>query len=116
MCASNEARLNVRLTPGEHEALADKARALGLTVSDYVRIRCLADDGRPRITVDVETLKALYTDQRRIGGLLNQLTRHANTQPQDLPLLSGQLQAMLEQLAKTNAEISMLIADARTSA
>jgi hypothetical protein len=116
MGARNETRLNVRLTSKEHEALAAKARVLGLTVSDYVRIRCLADDGRPHITVDAETLKELYTDQRRIGGLLNQLMRHVNTRPQDLPFLAGQLQAALEQLAKTNAEISKLIADARASA
>jgi uncharacterized protein (DUF1778 family) len=109
-------RINVRLTVEEHEALAIKAGALGLTISDYVRIRCLADDARPHITVDAETLKALYTDQRRIGGLLNQLLRHINSQPQDLPLLAAQLQLTLEQLSETGAETAKLIVDARTSA
>lgn len=109
-------RINVRVTPAEHKALAAKAGAAGLTLSDYVRTRCLADDDRPRIVIDVETIKALYHNQRRISGLLNQLMRHVNTQPQDLPLLAAQLQLALEQLAKTSAETSKLIADARASA
>mgnify|MGYP003101532916 CR=1 FL=1 len=109
-------RLNVRLTVSEHEALVSQARACGLSVSDFVRFRCLEDDGRPRIVVDTETLKSIYRDQRRIGGLLNQLLRHANARRQDFPALADQTQQAIEQLAETNGQISKLIADARTSA
>lgn len=115
--ASNNAtkRLNIRLTEEEHRALAELDGACGLTISDYVRCRCLEDDGRPRIVVDDETLKALYRDQRRIGGLLNQLLRHANTRHQDFPELTAQTQQALEELGNTTQQISELIKDARAS-
>ena len=116
MATSNATkRRNSRLTAEDHRALADMAGACGLTISDYVRCRCLEDDGRPRIVVDSETLKALYRDQRRIGGLLNQLLRHANTRHQDFPGLAAQTQQALEELGSTTQQISELIADARAS-
>lgn len=110
-----EKRLNIRLTAEDHEVLVEQAGAYGVTVSDYVRCRCLEDDGRPRIVVDGATLKALYRDQRRIGGLLNQLLRHANTRRQDFPELATQAQQMLGELEKTTEQISELIANVRAS-
>ena len=107
-------RLNIRLTEEDHRALAELAGACGLTISDYVRCRCLEDDGRPRIVVDDEALKALYRDQRRIG-LLNQLPRHANTRHQDFPELAAQTQQALEELGGATQQISELIKDARAS-
>lgn len=111
-----EKRLNVRLSDAEYEALVERAKTSGLTISHFVRRRCLGKDDRPRIVVDVDILKALYRDQKRIGGLLNQLLRHANTRPQDFPLLVEQAQKTLAQLYGTSEEISELIADARASA
>ena len=110
-----EKRLNIRLSAEEHQALAEQARACGLTVSDYVRFCCLEDDGRPRIVVDDETLKSLYRDQRRIGGLLNQLLKHANTRHQDFPGLVEQAQHLMCQLGETNKQVSALIDEARKS-
>lgn len=106
-------RLNIRLAAEDHKALSERAGACGLTISDYVRYRCLEDDGRPRIVVDDATLKALYRDQRRIGGLLNQLLRHANTRRQDFPELAAQARQVLDELGGTTKQISELMADAR---
>lgn len=106
----------MRLTAEEHKALAEQARAAGLSMSDLVRFRLFEDDGRPRVIVDSEALKALYRDQRRLGGLLNQVLRHANTRRQDFPILAAQTQKLLEQLGETTQQISDFLADARKSA
>jgi hypothetical protein len=116
MTNSHIRRLNVRMSEHDYKALARMARASGLTISDFVRFRCLEDDGRPRIVVDAETLKALYANERRIGGLLNQLLRHANARHQDFPELAGQAQAVLAQLEESTRQVSELIAEARASA
>lgn len=108
-------RINVRLSQADRKAIASAAKACGVSMSDFVRYRCLEDDDRPRIVVDTETLKSLYRDQRRIGGLLNQLLRHANTRRQDLPGLAEQTSQALEQLGRTTEQISKLIEDARAS-
>ena len=107
MASRHTRRLNVRMSQSDYEALARAAGASGLTISDFVRFRCLEDDGRPRIVVDAE---------RRIGGLLNQLLRHANTRHQDFPQLATQAQAVLTQLEESSRQVSELIAEARTSA
>ncbi len=109
-------RLNVRMTQSDYKALARAAGASGLTISDFVRFRCLEDDDRPRIVVDAGMLKALYANERRIGGLLNQLLRHANTRHQDFPELARQAQTVLAQLEESTRQVSELIAEARASA
>lgn len=116
MTSKHIRRLNVRMSQPDYEALAHAAGASGLTISDFVRFRCLEDDGRPRIVVDAEALRALYSNERRIGGLLNQLLRHANTRHQDFPQLAAQAQAALAQLEESTRQVSELIAEARASA
>ena len=66
--------------------------------------------------VDAEALRALYSNERRIGGLLNQLLRHANTRHQDFPQLATQAQVVLTQLEESSRQVSELIAETRTSA
>lgn len=116
MTSKHIRRLNVRMSQPDYEVLTRAARASGLTISDFVRFRCLEDDGRPSIVVDAETLRALYSNERRIGGLLNQLLRHANTRHQDFPQLAAQAQAALAQLEESTRQVSELIAEARASA
>lgn len=108
-------RLNVRLSVAEYEALQLSAKVSGLNVSEFVRSRCLKEDDRPRIVVDMQVLKRLYSDQRRIGGLLNQLLRHANTRHQDFSELADQVQETLNQLRETNQLITNFITDAYVS-
>lgn len=116
MTSKHAKRLNVRMSQSDYEALARAAEASGLTISDFVRFRCLEDDGRPRIVVGAEALRAPYSNERRIGGLLNQLLRHANTRHQDFPQLAAQAQAALAQLEESTRQVSELIAEARSSA
>ena len=112
---SNNKRLNVRMSEKDYRALASNAKACGLTISDFVRFRCIEDVDYPRIVIDSETFKALYANERTIGGLLNQLLRHANTWRQDFPQLVGQVQTVLVQLQENTKEISELLAETRFS-
>ena len=116
MTSKHIRRLNVRMSQSDYEALARAAGASGLTISDFVRFRCLEDDGRPRIVVDAEALRALYSNERRVGGLLHQLLRHANPRHQGFPQLAAQAQAALAQLEESTRQISELIAETRASA
>ena len=45
MTSKHTKRLNVRMSQPDYEALARAAGASGLTISDFVRFRCLEDDG-----------------------------------------------------------------------
>lgn len=110
---NNTKRLNIRLTEEEHATLAAYARACGLSITDYVKVRCLEDDGRPRIVTDVEALRKTYSSLRKIGGLLNQLMQHANRRRQDFPSLVGEAEKATIQIRRTCSDVSNLIEDAR---
>lgn len=110
---NSEKRLNVRLSEDEHRALAEQARALGVSMSDLARHRCLEDDSRPRIITDIPTLQQIYRDQKRIGGLLNQLLRHANARRGAFPELESSANELLGRLSITTSLISDFIQEAR---
>lgn len=110
MTGQRLSRLNVRLTARECKQLANRAAECKLSVSAYVRHRCLNDYEGPSIVVDPQVLHDLYRDQRRIGGLLNQLLRHANSRHQDFPELVEQAQTALTELSVSNTAIVDFIA------
>lgn len=76
-------RVNLRLTPAEHGALAAAARAAGLTVSGYAAAAALAAaagviaPGSPARQALAELLAA-RTAVARVGGNINQIARAAN--------------------------------------
>lgn len=67
----------VMLTAAERAELEQRAHALGLTMSDYLRRQAL---GRPMPAgaVELRHRAALATALLRIGVNLNQITRHMN--------------------------------------
>ncbi|WP_043601480.1 plasmid mobilization protein [Solidesulfovibrio magneticus] len=66
--------IKLRVTPAEKEAIMAKAKAQGQTVTDFIRQRAL--DYRLRKTpLEKEHVRQLA----RVGALLNQLARWANT-------------------------------------
>ena len=67
MDAQKLSRLNVRLSPEEHAAIARRASGAGLTVSEYIRRSALQDTDRPIIRTDAEKLQALYRNLRKAG-------------------------------------------------
>lgn len=113
--ARNEAWLGVRLSRAEHHAISQRAKAAGLSISEYVRIRCAADRTGPTIVTDVEALRKIHVDLRRIGGNLNQVARELNThhRPNDV---ENSLRMALSAVAQSSEDVSAFISDARRSA
>lgn len=110
----SEKRLNVRLAVGEHQALASKAGACGLTISDYVRYRCLEDDDRPHIVTDVETLRKIHVNLRRAGSNLNQCARELNAHHDPKPINSALLDAF-NAVSNASRDVSEFVSAVRSS-
>ncbi len=81
-------RFEVRLTQGEHDMLADKARRLGMSRSDYVRLAialpvgyardAAAGSPLPLVAIDPWAIAALKAELAREGNNLNQAARALN--------------------------------------
>lgn len=111
---ARSARLNIRLEEADLARIRQSARLSGVSVSEYVRRRCLDDGGRPRIIVDTSELRAIHVQLRRNGNNLNQIARELNTRhkPNDVEEL---LRGTLRQTAAASEEATLLLAQARQS-
>lgn len=79
----------VRVTEGEHAALAAKADAAGLTHAAYIRATVLGTAGpraQRRAPVDQEALRAALGQLGRVGNNLNQIARVLNAGEDHDPL------------------------------
>lgn len=112
--AGSDARLGIRLSWAEHRAIAQRAKAAGLTMSEYVRTCCTTDRTGPVITTDAEELRKIHVDLRKIGGSLNQVARELNTRhrPDDI---EDSLHTALSAVAQASQDVSIFISDARRS-
>lgn len=73
-------RVDVRLTPAEAQALAERAAAFGASVSDFVRLRALgADAAAPVRRRMPEDAAAAVRQLSAIGNNLNQIARFAHS-------------------------------------
>ena len=70
---------------------------------------------RPIINTDVEALKSLLSDEKRLGGLLNQALKHANMNPSQFGLLAGQIENLLTEMHTLNNRIAEFITDVKKS-
>lgn len=88
-------RVNLRVTPAEHEKLREDADMAGLSLSELVRRRYF---GRPIITrSDEVTVREL----RRLGGLLKHLHNESDGKlTKDYAAAIKQVAAAIERLAK----------------
>lgn len=74
-----EARVEVRMTEHEKEALKRKAAKNGMTVSDYARtLLANSDDATIRV-IDTEPLKKAAHELAKQGTNLNQFMKFLNT-------------------------------------
>ena len=72
--------VKVCMTATEAERLRASASAAGVSMSSYMRSRCLArGDVGPVPVVDVRELRTVYQELRRCGNNLNQITRAINS-------------------------------------
>lgn len=108
------ARLGLRMEPQDLATMRDRASKSGLSLSEWVRRRCLLDNRRPQIIVDDAQLKEIYVLTRRSCGLLNQACRnmHFRTRPEEL---EADMQRAIRAVAQASEDISKFLADARNS-
>lgn len=99
-------RIHVRITPEEHKALAAMAGAEGLSISDYVRRRSLIEETRPKLVVNEEMLKQIYSNHRRAAGLLNQAMFAINRSH-----AIASFENQLDDALRANAAASSAVAD-----
>lgn len=98
--------LHVMLTTRERAELEQRASAVGLTVSEFVRRQTL---GRPlpASAGDRRTRATLATALLRLGVNLNQITRHMNAgrfAPPYLPELIEDIRGHVERLTRDESD------------
>lgn len=109
---SKGARINVRLSAAERDALRRRAELAGVTVSEYVRRRALSDDDRTVVYVDESELKKLFVQLRRVGSNLNQCARELNTHHNPACVNDALLNAF-DAVAKASEDVSGFISESR---
>lgn len=70
--------IRIRLSPREREEVTSRSVRAGMTVSAYVRRRCLGPDTGIVGAVDVEELRKTRLELKRAGVNLNQIARQLN--------------------------------------
>ena len=74
--------MNVRMTPDEWAAVKKQADELGLSVSDFVRVRILVgvkENKKEYRKKNKKECRELAEEIARVGNNINQLARWANT-------------------------------------
>ena len=108
-------KVSLRLSEAERARLFRRAQRSGLGVSEYARRKLFLNENRPIINTDVEALKSLLSDEKRLGGLLNQALKHANMNPAQFGLLAGQIKNLLTEMHTLNNRIAEFITDVKKS-
>lgn len=95
-----DVRTTIMLTAIERAELEERARACGLTLSEFLRRQSLGR-AMPAGAVERRSRATLATALLRIGVNLNQITRHMNagwTESVQLPGLIGDIRAHIDRL------------------
>ena len=108
-------KISVRMTDAERARLTKRAQSSGLGISEYSRRKLFMKADRPIINTDVEALKSLLSDEKRIGGLLNQALKHANMNPAQFGLLAGRIEGLLNEMHELNNKIADFINEVKKS-
>ena len=70
-------RIFIRVLPGEHAAMAERAAEAALTVSEFIRRIALGHKTQSRFDYDVmEYLIKMHTDMNRLGNLFKLSLKH----------------------------------------
>ena len=109
------AKISVRMSEKERARLQRRAQRSGLGISEYSRRKLFQQENRPVINTDVEALKSLLSDEKRIGGLLNQALKHANMNPTQFGRLAGQIEGLLNEMHELNNKIAKFIKEVKQS-
>lgn len=105
------AHINVRVSPEERAAIAARSARFGMAPSTFMREAALLRDEKPVRVADTEELRALRTDLKRAGNLLNQSARLGNTYGLDDTGLKA-LEAAVRRVSDAASRISEVLARA----
>lgn len=105
------AHINVRVSPEERAAIAARSSRYGMAPSTFMREAALLRDEKPVRVADTEELRALRTDLKRAGNLLNQSARLGNTYGLDDTGLKA-LEAAVRRVSDAASRISEVLARA----
>lgn len=97
------AHVNVRMTPEERAVIVARSSRFGMAPSTFMRESALLRDEKPVKVADSEELRALRTDLKRAGNLLNQADRLGHTYGLDesgLGALAGAVRAVSDAAAR----------------
>lgn len=97
-----DSRLSVMLTAAERAEIEQRASALGMNVSQFIRQRALGIP-LPPAAADRQTRDKLATALLRIGVNLNQIAKHMNAgrhAPPDLPAVVATIDTHLAILTR----------------
>lgn len=105
--------VKVCVTAEESSRLRACASAAGMSVSSYMRARCLArkeDQAAP--AVDVRELRPVYQELRRCGNNLNQIARALNSfGPDAVP--GSVIESSLSSVGNASDEVARMLSQAR---
>ena len=114
MVQDKTSRLNLRVSPAERAYIRQRASQAHVPVAEYIRHRCMIDDGRPVILVDSEQLRDIYRLVRNAAGNLNQAVVLARRHP-ELEESAVALATAAAGVATASETVSSFLADARQS-
>ena len=110
-----EARVEVRMTEHEKEALKRKAANYGMTVSDYARTLLINSDDATIKVIDTEPLKKTAHELAKQGTNLNQFMKFLNTYGIKV-FDAGEAQRVLAREVETFMEVAEALAALRREA
>lgn len=108
-------RLFVRLSKEEKAVIANRARKLDLSMSEYVRRCALRNDSRPVVEVDASMLRQIHANLKRAGSNLNQISRWLNSHRNQPGQFEEPLVEALAETSQAASDVAAFIADVKKS-
>lgn len=106
---SKTAHINVRMSPEERAAIVARSSHFNMAPSTYMREAALLRSEKPVKVADTEELRALHSDLKRAGNLLNQSVRLGHTYGLDAEGLRT-LEDSVQTVSNAAKQISKLLA------
>lgn len=103
------AHINVRVTETERAEIMARSAHHGMPPSTFMREAALHIDHQPVHVADAEELRAIRTELKRLGNLLNQSVRLGHTYGLDDETVQ-RLEASVSNVSDAAARISKLLA------
>jgi hypothetical protein len=113
MTTTRNKTLKIRLTSPESTTLKARARAAGLTRSEYIRRVAIKGRKLQPVSIDADSLRQIYAELRRQGGNINQIARELNTHHQLDSSVSRHIDSTLAQQERAALLLAELLSDAR---